>query len=172
MPRALCRSEVLAKERIEKEGGRGRGGVGMQFCSRRLLWSAKTTSARRGRAGLALGGRKGRASARAVAWLCCPSRGRVGEEGKGREGGELGERKKMQRRVSKGVTNEVRSGRDTRESTFKLTKLLGHQFTLIDDKFRHHHFFVTTLSEGGEGHFVVPFSNSSLSLWRRRTTVS
>ena len=141
----------------------------MQFAlqprRRRRAKSAKT--ARRGcmLAGL---GREGRASARAAA----SSRGRVGEEGKGREGGELGERKKMQRRVSKGVTNEVRSGRDTRESTFKLTKLLGHQFTLIDDKFRHHHFFVTTLSEGGEGHFVVPFSNSSLSLWRRRTTVS
>ena len=96
------------------------------------------------------------------------SRGRVGKEGKGSEGGELREQKKMQRRVSKGVTNEVRSGRDTRESTFKLTKLLGHQFTLIDDKFRHQRFFV----RGGEGHFVVPFSNSSLSLWRRRTTVS
>ena len=31
MLRALCRSEVLAKERIEREGGE-RGG--MQFCSR------------------------------------------------------------------------------------------------------------------------------------------
>ena len=144
----------------------------MQFCSRRLLWSAKTMSARRGRTGwLWEGGKEEQVQGRLLG-CAASSRGRVGEEGKGREGGELGERKKMQRRVSKGVTNEVRSGRDTRESTFKLTKLLGHQFTLIDDKFRHHHFFVTTLSEGGEGHFVVPFSNSSLSLWRRRTTVS
>ena len=120
----------------------------MQFCSRRLLWSAKTMSARRGRTGwLWEGGKEEQVQGRLLG-CAASSRGRVGEEGKGRVGGELGERKKMQRRVSKGVTNEVRSGRDRRESTFKLTKLLGHQFTLIDDKFRHHHFFVTMLSEG------------------------
>ena len=60
----------------------------MQFCSRRLLWSAKTMTARRGADGLALGGRKGRASARAVAWLCrlIPWEGGGGRKGKGGRG--------------------------------------------------------------------------------------
>ena len=146
MPRALCRSEVLAKERIEKEGEGKRGsGDAVLQPPLTLVCQDDVGAARTG--WLWEGGKEEQVQGRLLG-CAASSRGRVGEEGKGREGGELGERKKMQRRVSKGVTNEVRSGRDTRESTFKLTKLLGHQFTLIYDKFRHHHFFVTMLSEG------------------------
>ena len=77
MLRALCRSEVLAKERIERE----RGGRGMQFCSRADPLVCQDDDG--GAAGMEerLVGWAGRASARAAA----SSRGRVGE-GKGTEG--------------------------------------------------------------------------------------
>ena len=125
VPRALCRSEVLAKERIEKEGGREGGEEGRKWgcSSAAAAYSGLPRRRRRGADGLALGGRKGRASAKAGG-CAASSRGRVGEEGKGRVGEELGERKKMQRRVSKGVTNERRSGIDTPKSMFKLSSLV------------------------------------------------
>ena len=74
------------------------------------------------------------------------SRGRVGEEGKGRVGGELGERKKMQRRVSKGVTNEVRSGRDIGKSMFKLCSLVINLLRLTSSVL-----FCQNVVSGGRG---------------------